>query len=266
MPAPATPRWRPGAVADAGARKTNPKDGAEMCYVPAGEFIMGSEDGTDNEKPQRRVYLDAYWMYKHEVTVAQYRRFCTETGREMPDPPKWGWEDDHPIVNVTWDDAKAYSDWAGVSLPTEAQWEKAARGTDGREYVWGDKWPPPPGVGNFADETTKRANPSFSIISGYDDGYAVTSPVGSFPAGASPYGCLDMAGNVWEWCSDWYDSDYYAKAPNRNPENRQASRCRVLRVGSWYDGSSTFLRAAFRLCTPPGDRGVLIGFRCSAGR
>lgn len=242
--------------------KTNPKDGAAMVYVPAGEFTMGSNDDFQDEEPQRRVYLDAYWIYKHEVTVAQYRKFCGATGRQMPDAPWWGWKDDHPIVSVTWHDAKAYADWAGVALPTEAQWEKAARGTDGRAYVWGDQWPPPPKVGNFADETAKRKDKGWSIISGYDDGYAETSPVGVFPAGASPYGCLDMAGNVWEWCADWYDENYYAKAPSRNPKGPQRGVNRVLRCGSWHYGSGDFFRASYRLSYYPDDRNNGLGFRC----
>jgi len=110
-----------------------------MIYIPAGEFIMGSSK-YDRETPQREVYLDGYWIYKYEVRVAQYRKFCQHTGREMPSPPSWRWADDHPMVNVTWDDAAAYTRWAGGRLPTEAQWEKAARGTDGREYPWGDDW------------------------------------------------------------------------------------------------------------------------------
>jgi len=230
--------------------------------VPAGEFVMGmtnedieaivrgqallEREWFADMTPQRKVYLDGFWMYRHEVTVAQYRKFCTETGRKMPVPPSWGWRDDHPIVLVSWGDAKAYADWAGVRLPTEAQWEKAARGTDGRKYVWGDQWPPPPKVGNFADETLKRKDSGFTIISGYDDGYAETSPVGAFPAGASRYGCLDMAGNAWEWCSDRYDSGYYAKAPNRNPTGPATGQFRVLRGRSWLGGYADVFRCAHR--------------------
>jgi formylglycine-generating enzyme required for sulfatase activity len=219
-----------------------------MVYVPAGEFIMGSDNGSSDEKPRRKVYLDAYWMYKHEVTVAQYRRFCSETRRKMPNPPGWGWKEDHPVVRVSWDDAKAYADWAGVQLPTEAQWEKAARGTDGREYPWGNTFDPSKAACSVAPRKEKS-----------------TAPVGSMPSGASPYGCLDMSGNVWEWCSDWYDAGYYAKAPNRNPENRQASTVRVLRGGSWDFYSANGLRAPNRDGDTPGGRNGDIGFRCSSG-
>jgi formylglycine-generating enzyme required for sulfatase activity len=237
---------RPAALG-IGSRSVNPKDGAEMCWVPEGEFIMGSSNGDDDEKPKRTVYLDGFWMYKHEVTVAQYRRFCAETGRKMPDPPSWGWKEDHPIVNVSWDDAQAYADWAGVQLPTEAQWEKAARGTDGRTFPWGDTFDPSKAVCSVAPRKEKS-----------------TAPVGSIPSGASPYGCLDMSGNVWEWCSDWYDGGYYARAPNRNPENRRASTDRVQRGGSWYFGFTDHKRASYRDRCPPDIANVISGFRCSS--
>jgi len=231
-----------------GEVRVNPRDGAEMVYVPAGEFIMGSNDGADEEEPQRSVYLDGYWMYRHPVTVAQYRKFCSETRRKMPDPPSWGWKDDHPIVNVTWHDAKAYADWAGVQLPTEAQWEKAARGTDGRAYPWGNEFDASKAVCGVRRRSEKS-----------------TAPVGSIPSGASPYGCLDMAGNVWEWCADWYDEDYYRSAPNRNPTGPASGSRRVLRGGSWYDFFSYVMRAALRFDLPD-FWNYYCGFRCSAGR
>lgn len=193
---------RPPADAHLGDVWVNPKDGAKLVYVPAGEFIMGSNDGPGDEKPQRRVYLDPYWIYKHEVTAAQYRRFCSETGRKMPNAPEWGGKDDHPIVRVTWDDAKAYADWAGVSLPTEAQWEKAARGTDGRKWPWGDMFEAAKCVCSVGTDRTS------------------TAPVGSMPKGASPYGCLDMAENVWEWCADWFEAGLlrgYSQADSDRP-------------------------------------------------
>lgn len=243
--------------------KINPKDGAEMMWVPAGEFLMGSTDeeiaalvkanpklnadAFDDEKPQRKVYLDGYWMYKCEVTVAQYRKFCKESGRKMPIAPTWGWKDDHPVVNVNWQDAADYAKWAGASLPTEAQWEKAARGTDGRIYPWGNTWPPPAGSGNFADESFTKKYPERAAFStkigspplkGYDDGYAETAPVGKFPGGASPYGCMDMAGNVWERCADSSAKDYKGPA---------GSISRGLRGGGWGGSYSGFnCRCAYR--------------------
>jgi formylglycine-generating enzyme required for sulfatase activity len=249
--------------------RINSKDGAEMVWVPAGEFLMGSTDEEiaqllkenpgwkadwfAREKPQRKVNLDGYWIYKNPVTVAQYRKFCEATGRKMRDAPTWGWKDDHPIVNVTWHDATAYAKWAGGRLPTEAQWEKAARGTDGRRYPWGNDWPPPKGAGNFADKALTREAPElakalseagFPPLSDYDDGYAYTSPVGSFPAGASPYGALDMAGNVWEWCEDWYGKDYYKSAPLTNPQGPGSGSYRVVRGGGWDSGG--YCRSAAR--------------------
>jgi formylglycine-generating enzyme required for sulfatase activity/uncharacterized caspase-like protein len=232
-----------------GQVKVNPKDGAEMIFIPAGEFIMGSNDGNDNEKPQHTVYLDGYWIYKTEVTVGQYRKFCAAMGHKMPKAPKWGWNETHPVVNVSWDDAKAYCDWAGVSLPTEAQWEKAARGTDGRKYPWGNEW------------DMSKLQLSHRKI----EDAGGTSSVGSFLAGASPYGALDMEGNVWEWCNDWYGETYYQGAPTRNPSGPVSGQDRVLRGGSWVAVSPGDFRVPFRVRNTPSDRYVGYGFRCSAG-
>jgi formylglycine-generating enzyme required for sulfatase activity len=234
--------------------KTNSKDGAEMILIPAGDFLMGSTN-TDintqnNGKPQRKVYLDAYYMYKTEVTVAQYRKFCAATGRKMPDAPDWGWQENHPIVYVTWNDVKAYSDWAGVSLPTEAQWEKAARGNDGCIYPWGNEW-----------DDTKCAN---FANSGNGNTTLGTHPVCSFPTGASPYGVMDMAGNVWEWCADWYSSDYYNNASVKNPTGPATGERRVLRGGSWGNGGGYYYRVTFRLNDFPTNYGNYIGFRCAS--
>ena len=235
----------------AGEERTNSIDGATMVYVPAGEFVMGSsdddKDAQPDEKPQHTVYLDAYSIYKNDVTVAQYRNFCTATGRAMPRSPDWGWIDTHPIVNVSWDDATAYAAWAGAALPTEAQWEKAARGTDGRIYPWGNDW-----------DATKCSN------SVGDNHPGQTSPVGSFPAGASPYGCMDKAGNVWQWCADWYGADYYQHAPSRNPTGPETGYVRVLRGGSWnIYNFAYFFRGAYRnYYYNPHNRWTDVGFRC----
>ena len=223
--------------AKTGQTWTRLKDGAAMVAVPAGEFMESS-------KPQRRVTLDGYWIDKNLVTVAQYKKFCGDTGRKMPSIPPWGWKDDHPMVNVTWNDAKAYADWAGASLPTEAQWEKAARGTDGRKYPWGNDW-----------DTSKL----WSSVDGEKHG---TAPVGSFPKGASPYGALDMTGNVWEWCADWYGDDYYENAPARNPVGPATGDCRVLRGGCWYYVVEYGFRCAYRLDYEPPNR-LTLGFRCA---
>jgi formylglycine-generating enzyme required for sulfatase activity len=252
--------------------RINPTDGAHMVWVPEGEFIMGSteeqiaallikypassESLFDTEKPQHKVYLDGYWMYKYEVTVAQYRKFCKATKKEMPQAPDWGWIDTHPMVNVDWLEAADYAKWAGVALPTEAQWEKAARGTDGRTYPWGNDW-----------DATKCAN-------GVGIEQKSTQPIGSYPLGVSPYGCMDMAGNVLELCSDWYDSNYYKKAPTKNPtgpsgavafevfgENFKGAR--VLRGGSWLSGNFVLFRCADRHYNVPPSRGSYLGFRCA---
>ena len=245
--------------------RINLKDGAEMVWVPAGEFTMGSTDVQiaaavkalpkedqedakwlfDAQKPQHKVSLDGYWMYKCEVTVAQYRKFCEATKREMPAAPKWGWIDTHPMVNVTWKDAADYALWAGCRLPTEAEWEKAARGTDGRKYSWGNDW-----------DSSKCAN---SVGTGLNS----TQPVGSYPAGASPYGCMDMTGNVWEWCADWYDENYYNNSPSRNPKGPTSGIARVLRGGSWSGEDYDNFCCVGRYYSDPTARYSRRGFRCA---
>ena len=205
------------------ATRFNPKDGPAMIIIRAGEFTMGS-DGSKrvNEQPAHRVYLSSYDIGKYEVTVGQYRKFCAASGRQMPKAPYWGWKNDHPMVNVSWDDANAYCTWAGGRLPTEAEWEKAARGTDGRTFPWGSTW-----------DVNKCANAAVK------NGCLLDSPasVGSYPADTSPYGCMDMAGNVWEWCADWYGESYYKIAPSRDPKGPSTGICHVLRGGSWFSHS-----------------------------
>lgn len=223
---------------------TNPIDGADMVYVPAGGFTMGSSKNRDSLF-QHDVYLDGYWMYKTEVTVAQYRKYCEAVELEMPIAPQWGWKGDHPIVNVSWDDARGYCEWAGVSLPTEAQWEKAARGTDGRTYPWGNEF----------DASKCVCSP--------DNMRKSTAPVGSCPSGASPYGCLDMAGNVWEWCADWQNDDYYVNAIPVNPPGPETGTYRVLRGGGWYFSSENYFRCALRSMQVRSRRYMNIGFRCA---
>lgn len=244
---------------DAGATKVNPVDGAEMVYVPAGSFVMGADpseipDATRKyfeNAPRRRVTLSGFWIYKNVVTVAQYRAFCNATGYSMPIAPAWGWKDDNPIVDVSWYDAMSYARWAGVALPTEAQWEKAARGSDGRAYPWGNQWDPALCV---------HSKSNLGDLGG-------TRKVGSCPGGASPYGVLDMAGNVWQWCADWYDQNYWTTNASRtsDPVNQStgAMTTRVLRGGSWYDCDSAAFRSPFRLSsTAPRLIYCYIGFRC----
>jgi hypothetical protein len=207
--------------------------GFPLVYVPAGEFVMGDDAGASNERPQHRLTLEGYWIGKYPVTNALYRRFCAETGSSSPGA---GAEDDHPVVNVNWTDALAFCRWAGMQLPSEAEWEKAARGTDGRKYPWGDEW------------ETGRCNV----------GTAGTSPVGAYPGDVSPYGCLDMAGNVWEWTRSLYQLYRYAAADGR--EALEATAPRVVRGGA-FGGSGTDARAAFRYRSNPDYRDYSRGFR-----
>lgn len=197
----------------------------ELLYVPSGEFTMGSTE-TRHEQPVRKVYLDAFWVGRYDVTVAQFRAFCKAKPYRYPWTklkPQWGWIDSHPMVLVNWDDARAYCRWAGGDLPTEAQWEKAARGTDGRIFPWGNRF----------DPAKLRTNTTW------------TSPVGTYPAGASPYGCLDIVGNVYQWCLDFYGENYEG-LPDRNPRGVPVGQARILRGGDWGDDNRLSFRCAYR--------------------
>ncbi len=230
------------------------KDGAPMVLVPAGEFTMGSrQDGKMAEKdewPAHQVYLDAYFIDQYEVTTSRYAKFFQETKRTAP----VFWHEQvltqhggKPVVWVSWHDAQAYCAWAGKRLLTEAEWEKAARGIDQRLYPWGN------------------AEPSQTLANfGYHDsmGYGVLTNFGSLEDGRSLYGAYDMAGNVWEWVADWYDSNYYGKSSVRNPKGPSAGEYRVLRGGSWFNGPRE-LRSAYRGRDTPLIRGAAIGFRCA---
>jgi formylglycine-generating enzyme required for sulfatase activity len=254
-----------------------------MVHVPAGEFIMGSDEYSE-EQPVHTVYLDAFYIDKYEVTNAQFAAFVSATGHETDaertgcgwayDGDNWDcvqgvdWQhpfgpdtdlagkDEHPVVQVSWNDAKAYCEWAGARLPTEAEWEKAVRGTDGRTYPWGNAFD-----GSRVNFCDRNCEVDWKDT-GADDGYARTAPVGSYPAGASPYGALDMAGNVWEWVADWYDSGYYAASPESNPKGLASGDERVLRGGSW-DSNEAYVRAANRARYPPDGTTLNVGFRCA---
>ena len=243
----------------------SPIDGAEMVKIPAGEFKMGSTE-SNKEKPVHEVTLRDFCIDKYLVTNVQYRKFCDATGRDYPPDPDFlgmsgyftsaKWED-YPVVNVSWDDARAYGEWAGKRLPTEAEWEKAARGTDGRKYPWGSTEPDGSQC-NFADKQSGMDWADKAV----DDGFARTSPVKQYPAGTSPFGVMDMAGNVWEWCNDWYAANYYKKSPAKNPSGPETGSDRVLRGGSWAREAAD-LRCAYRYWCVPSYRLVLIGFRCA---
>jgi len=219
-----------------------------MVFVPAGEFWMGCNDRVDNEcesgeKPYHKVKLDAYYIDKFEVTQGDYDQ-CVSAGKCMDNKKYDGFTSPRqPVVGVNWNDAQNYCEWAGKRLPTEAQWEKAARGTDGRKYSWGNQ------------------TISCSLCNYSDCKKGKTTEVGGYPSGASPYGALDMMGNAWEWVSDWSDKGYYASSPERNPTGANIGTARVLRGGCWsYDAG--IVRASQRLYSEPSNQGNTLGFRC----
>ena len=254
----ATPTPGPAATPTVGDTRTRPADDMEMVYVPAGEFQMGSNDGNSDERPVHTVALDGFWIDQTEVTNAQHGK-CVAAGAcdasKYADEAGFG-DARRPVVGVDWSDARDYCDWAGARLPTEAEWEYAARGPESRIYPWGNVFD---GTKlNFCDQncTYKQADESA------DDGYAKTAPVGSYPSGASWLGALDMAGNVWEWVADWYDEDFYEWSPELNPTGPESGSSRVLRGGSWFY-SPLYASGSFRLDWFPVFRADHSGFRCA---
>lgn len=222
---------------------------APMALVPAGEFTMGSTL-RDDEKPVHRVHLNAFYMDKYLVTVEQYAKYLEATGQEAP--PEWeimnqAQHQKRPVVNIDWTDAATYCKWAGKRLPTEAEWEKAARGTDGRLYPWGNDAP-------------TRLHANFGK-KGWENHMALV-PVGMYEMGKSPYGIYDLAGNAWEWVNDWYDHDYYKKSPTKNPQGPPTGKSKVVRGGNWLYVQE-FLRSSFRFNAEPSGRQFGYGFRCA---
>ena len=241
--------------------QVNGKDGAPMILIPEGLFTMGSNEGLPNERPEHKVSVDAYYMDQFEVTIKLFSKFMEQA--KHPAPPLWEEDADgatatRPAVGVSWLDAEAYCKWAGKRLPTEAEWEKAARGTDGRRYPWGHMQP-------FVD------------IANYNRGqwvsYTVTLiPVdtlggmsvrhGSTEGGKSPYGLYHMSGNAAEWVADWYDREYYTKSPDKNPKGPASGERHVIRGGSWSDPPAG-LRATARVAAEPDFQDLTLGFRCA---
>jgi formylglycine-generating enzyme required for sulfatase activity len=222
-----------------------------MVRVPAGEFMMGSSGGDPDELPVHKVYVDAFFMDKHQVVVAQYARFLEATHHERP--ADWTvmnkpYNQNRPVANVNWAEADAYCKWAGKRLVTEAEWEKAARGTDGRIYPWGNEPP-----------TRFHANSGKEVWSNH----SALTPVGTFEEGKSPYGVYDMAGNVWEWVADWYDQGYYKTSPLKNPTGPSKGEYKVIRGGSWGSNGITDLRSSDRETHLPSFQGFGTGFRCA---
>lgn len=259
----------PSSALDLGSTMTG-KDGMTLLYVPAGEFTMGgkAEDtftecqkfsshcqlaSFKDQEPSHRVNLDAFWIDETELTNAMYLK-CVQAGVcDSPNSTESSKRtsyysnskfDNYPVIHVSWDDAQSYCAWVDRRLPTEAEWEKAARGTDGRLYPWGNNAPN-------------------NHLLNYDGTMRDTTEVGKYPNGASPYGALDMAGNVEEWVADWYSDSYYASSPTFNPLGPNSGQYHVLRGGSWAS-FGTFVRSVIRtIYYVPADAGTFIGFRCA---
>lgn len=260
--------------------RVSPVDQMEQVFVPAGEFTMGSADVEAKitieggraypEIPVNKVNLPGYWIDKYEVTTSQYAacvgagvcqppdRPSSETRKEYYGNPEYA---NYPVIWVSWYMAKAYCEWAGRRLPTEAEWEKASRGTDGRKYPWGNEdFLTDPLNGkrtNFCDVNCPRTIANANI----NDGYADTAPVGSYPEGASPYGAMDMSGNVWEWTSTLIRDYPYNASDGRENQDKYGER--VWRGGPWSNGY-WWIRSSVRYRSIPSYWYVNLGFRCAS--
>lgn len=266
--------WTPSVLAQEIVQVQTPASTMhELARVPAGYFAMGSAAGRADEQPVHQVYLDDFYIDRFEVNNDQYAAFLNDIGRnedgeghllfDVRDPdaqirydeeyaPIPGTEQ-RPVAEVSWYGARAYCTWAGLQLPTEAMWEKAARGTDGRIYPWGNSIDR--SRANYGKEGCCRGDDS--------DGFFDSAPVGSYQRGISPYGAYDMGGNVWEWVVDWYGADYYAQSPARDPQGPDTGISRVLRGGS-MSSDPYRLRTTDRSGLPPSVSYIIVGFRCAA--
>ncbi len=238
------------------------KDTAPLVLIPAGSFPMGvpkgDRDGGRDEYPRHDVWVDAFYIDKFEVTNGRYLEFVKATGHRIPEnpskPERTLWKGtqiseavaERPVINVDWHDAAAYCSWAEKRLPTEAEWEKAAKGTEDRRFPWGNVEP-----------TNKHLN-----FNQRWRGEKTLMPVGSYEAGKSPYGVHDTAGNVYEWVADWYDPAYYEKSPAKNPKGPDTGTYRVLR-GSGWAVETPLVRIFTRIKSDPMNRNDSTGFRCA---
>ena len=265
--------WAPSVLAQEIVQVQTPADTVhELTRVPAGYFTMGSAAGRADEQPVHQVYLDEFYIDRFEVSNDQYAAFLNDIGRNEDGEghllfdifdadaqihyderyaPLLGTEQ-RPVAEVSWYGARAYCTWAGMELPTEAIWEKAARGTDGRIYPWGNSIDR--SRANYGKEGCCRGDDS--------DGFFDSAPVGSYQRGVSPYGAYDMGGNVWEWVMDWYGEEYYAQSPERDPQGPDAGISRVLRGGS-MSSDPYRLRTTDRGGLPPSATYIIVGFRCA---
>jgi formylglycine-generating enzyme required for sulfatase activity len=259
-----------------------------MARIPGGSFYMGSDDKDDLEfeRPAHQVKLDPYCMDIHEVTVAEYKA-CSDVGDCRANAKTNAWEDmptnekkafdplcnvrdpegraTHPINCVDWDMARLYCEAHSKRLPTEAEWEFAARGSDGRKFPWGDEAPDVTRLNACGKECTawgKKNGIEETAMYAADDGFPNTAPVGSFPKGASAYGIQDVVGNVWEWTADWYAP--YRGDPETNPKGPPTGDQRVIRGGAWNAAYPSWVRPTFRYHDSPTKKSYGIGFRCAA--
>lgn len=260
------PEWTPEGRKEA-ARLAALPPYAEMALIPAGPFLIGSNRQVDRnsypaEFPQRSIHLDAFEIDKYEVTMVQYLRYVLAKGLEPLVDWKWGGAfqetmANHPVMHVSWHDADAYCKWAGKRLPTEAEWEKAARGQDGRIYPWGNQMAglSRSNFGRTGLSGPVRDRPERLLL------YPPIISVDKYENAVSPYGVFNMAGNVAEWVADWYDPTYYQHGPDRNPKGPDQGTSKAFRGGGWVD-STPSVRAAQRNGTDPNAKMNWLGFRC----